>query len=147
MLEALSTPRNRNRTFILLGISAVLVIAAAIVGISDNPPGLILMYLSASSFVASFVHPWKASQQFRRLLYASGLGVVVFVILHLLSENVASTIDATGLVDDLLAGAGSAFFVLGTVLCPAGFLIGAFGAVVMSMRERHSRPGVTGTAA
>jgi hypothetical protein len=147
MPEAFSTPSNRNRTFILLGISAVLVTAATIVGISDNPPGLIMMYLSAVSFVAAFVHPWKASKQFQRLLYASGLGVVVFVILHLLSENLASTIDATGLGDDLLAGAGAAFFVLGTVLFPAGFLIGAVGAVVMSVRERHSRLGVPGTAA
>ena len=62
MLEAFSTPRNKNRTFILLGISAVLVAAAAIVGISDNPAGLIMAYLSATSLVVAFVHPWSASQ-------------------------------------------------------------------------------------
>jgi len=147
MLEAFSTPRNRNRTFILLGISAVLVTAAAIVGISDNPPGLILTYLSAITLVVAFVHPWKASQQFRRLLYASGLGFIVFVILHNVFDALAAAAGASGLVGDLLEIAGAAFFVVATLLCPPGLLVGAVGAVVMSMRERHSRPGVTGTTA
>ena len=38
MLEAFSTPRNRNRTVILFAICGMLAVAAAAVGISDNPP-------------------------------------------------------------------------------------------------------------
>lgn len=147
MLEAVSTPRNKNRTFILLGISAVLVAAAAIVGNSDNPPGLIVAYLSVTSLVVAFVHPWKASQQFRRLLYASGLGFIVFVVLHNVFYALAAAAGGSGLAGDLLAGAGAVFFVLGTVLCSVGFLIGAVGAVLTSTRESHSRPEVPGTAA
>ena len=141
MLEAFSTPRHRNRTFILLGIAGVLAVAAAAVGIDDNPPGLLMAYLSATSFVVAFVHPWKASQHFRRLLFASGLGFVVFVPLHLVLENLATTAGASGLGHGLIAGAGAAFFVVGTLLCPPAILVSAVGALVMSRREGHSRPG------
>jgi hypothetical protein len=147
MLEALSTTRNRNRTFILLGICGVLAATAATMGISDNPPGLLMAYLSATTLVVAFVHPWKASQPFRRLLYTSGLGFVLFAVLHNVFEGLAATTGASGLVGDLLDVAGGAFFGIATLLCPPGFLVGAVGAVAMSIRERHSHPGAAGTAA
>ena len=142
MLEAFSTPRNRSRTFILFAICGVLAVTAAAVGISDNPPGLLFAFLSASALVAAFVHPWRASKHFRRLIYASGLGFIVFAVLHNVLEGVASKAGISGLVHDLLSGAGVACFLVATLLCPPGLLVGAVGAVVMSRRERHSHPGV-----
>jgi len=38
MIAAFSTPYNRTRTFILLTVCGLLAIAAAAVGIDDNPP-------------------------------------------------------------------------------------------------------------
>jgi hypothetical protein len=147
MLDAFSTPRNRNRTFIFLGIGAVFAVAAAAAGIDDNPRGLLMAYLSAISFVVAFVHPWKASQHFRRLLYASVLGFVVFGVLHNVFEALASTAGAASLGRDLLDGAGAAFFIVATLLCPPGFLVGAVGAIVMSIQERHPHSGAAGTPA
>ena len=145
MLKAFSTPRNRNRTFILFAICCVLAVTSAAVGISDNPPGLLLAFLSASVFIITFVHPWRASKHFRRLIYASILGFVVFGVLHNVFEGVASNALVSGLMHDLLSGAGVASFLVAIFLCPPGLLVGAVGAIVMFIRERHSQPGALAT--
>jgi len=140
MIEALSTPRTRRRTFILFAVCGVLAIAALAVGIDDNPPGLLLAFLSASAFVLAFVHPWRTSKQFRYLIYASALGFVVFGVLSNVFEAIASNLGGSGLVNSLFNGAGAACFLVATLLCPPGLLVGAVGAVILYFRERHSRP-------
>jgi hypothetical protein len=147
MMDALSTPRNRIRTLILLVICGLSAIAAAAVGISDNPPGILLAFLAATAFVLAFVHPWRTSRQFRRLLYAQALGFVVFGLLHNVFEAIASDLGGSGLVHDLLNGAGAAFFLIAILVCPPGLLVGAVGAVVMSIRNRRRpTPGPTTAA-
>ena len=139
MIKALSTTRNRNRTFILFAVCGVLAITAAAIGIDDNPPGLLLVFLSATAFILAFVHPWRTSKQFRSLIYASVLGFIVFGILHNVFDFVAWKLGGSGLVPGLLNGASGAFF-LAILLCPPGLLVGAIGAVVMFRQERRSQP-------
>jgi len=57
MLKAPEPPRNRTLTLALLGISVALAIAAGVVGIEDNPPGLLLGLFSAVAFVVAFFIP------------------------------------------------------------------------------------------
>lgn len=143
MIDALS-PHNRIRTLILLLICGLLVITAAIVGISDNPPGILLAFLAATAFVLAFVHPWRTARQFRLLLYASALGLALFVILDSVFAAVGldSAIMGT-LLDDLLNGlALAAFF-----LAAAGFIAGAVGSVAMFIRSRRRPPSGPPTAA
>ena len=146
MIDALSTPHNRIRTLILLVICGLSAIAAAVVGIDDNPPGILLAFLAATAFVLAFVHPWRTSKQFRRLLYASALGFVVFGLLHIVFEAIASNGRSSGLVQDLLNGAGAILFLIAVLVCPPGMLIGAVGAMMMSTRNRRrstARPTTT----
>jgi len=137
MIDALSTPRNRIRTLILLVICGLSAIAAATAGISDNPPGILLAFIAAIAFVLAFVHPWRTSRQFRRLLYASALGFVVFGLLHNVFEAIAWNLGGSGLVHGLLNAVGAAFFLIAILVCPPGLLVGAVGAVVMSIRNRR----------
>lgn len=138
MLEALSISRNRNRTFVLLAICGMLALAAAAVGIDDNPPGLLLAFFSAAAFTVAFVHPWRATKNFKILMLASGLGLVVFGFLHNAFHALASVAGSSGLTHDLLSGAGVAFFLIAILLCPPAFLVGAVGAIVMSRMEPKS---------
>ena len=138
MLKALSTRHNRNRSFVRLAVCGVLAGAAAAVTIIDyNPVGLrgILAFLSASAFVLAFVHPWRAAKQFVHLIYAAGLGLIVFVVLHNVFDAVASTVGGSGLVHGLLDGAAVVCFFGAILLCPAGLLVGAVGALTMFRRE------------
>jgi hypothetical protein len=133
MLEAFSTPRNRYRSLLLFLICVVLAFAAATVGISDNPPGIALAFLSVVALVLAFVHPWRSSKKFRRLIYAALSGMVLAVILHNLFEGLAGKVAGSGLVQRLLSGAGVAFFFI-ALICPIALLVGLVGAVIVSRR-------------
>jgi len=141
MLEAVSTRSKRNRTFILLGVCAALGLAAAAIGIDDNLAGILFAYLAAIALVASLVHPWQTFRRYRRLLYLSILAIVVAVLLHNLLDFFASNVGGVG--SDLLGGAAAAFFIVGTLLAPAGVLVGGIGALVMFLRERDEHHGAS----
>ena len=57
MTSAFSPPKNRKMMLILLAICGLLAIAAVVVGIDDNLPGILLALLAATAFVLAFVHP------------------------------------------------------------------------------------------
>jgi hypothetical protein len=140
MLETFSMPHSRRRTLLLFAVCGVLAAAAGAVGIDDNPLGVSLAFLSATALVLAFVHPWRTSRQFQRLVYASGLGFVALAVLSNVCEAVASEVGVQGLFEGLLNGAGAVFLLIATLLCPPGLLVGVIGAVVISRRERHSQP-------
>ena len=68
MINAFSTLGNRGKTFVLLVICGLLAIAATIVGINDNLPGILLAFLAAVAFVLAFAHPWRSARKFIFLL-------------------------------------------------------------------------------
>lgn len=146
MLEFFATTSNRKRTVIFLGLSGALVVGAALVGIDDNPPGLVLGYLSAIFFIIALVHPWKHPRNYWRLTYGSVLAFALFVVLHNAFEVLASQVGTSSL-NNLLEVVGGAAFLVATLICPPALLVGAFGVLVTSRRERHSHPGgAAGTA-
>ena len=57
MLEALSTPRNRNLTLVFLAICCASATTAVVVGVSDNPPGILLAFGAVTALVLAFVPP------------------------------------------------------------------------------------------
>jgi hypothetical protein len=137
MLEALSTPRNRTLTFVFLAICCASATAAVVVGISDNPPGILLAFGAATALILAFVHSWRTAKQFRLFLYASVLGLVIFGILHNVFEALASKAASAGALQSLLQGLGVAAFFLALLICPPAILVGAVGSVVMFIRNRR----------
>ncbi|HOC42499.1 MAG TPA: hypothetical protein PKJ99_05695 [Thermoanaerobaculales bacterium] len=137
MIEALSSSHNRTVTALLLVIAGALAAAAALVGISDNLPGILLLYAAAFALVLAFVHPWRASRKFRYLFYASALGFVVFAVAHNVLEVVAGRMGGPGLVVAALQGIQVAAFLIALLICPAAFIIGLAGGVVMWIRGRR----------
>jgi hypothetical protein len=143
MLEALSTPLNRHRTYLLLALCAALAVVSGGIGISDNPPGILLAFLSAAALLLAFAHPWRTSKQFRHLFYLAGLSFIVFAVLHNVFDVLAKRVGHAGLVQGLLNGAGVVFFLVAVLLCPPGLFVGAVGAAVMSWRARHPHSSAT----
>jgi len=137
MLEALSNPRDRTRTLVFLAIFGALATAAVIVGIEDNPPGILLAFGSATALVLAVIHPWRTAKQFRLLLYASVLGFVMSAILHNVFEGLASKTEVGGTFQILLQGIGVAAFLLAVLICPPAILVGSVGSVVMFIRNRR----------
>jgi uncharacterized membrane protein (UPF0136 family) len=139
MIEALSTPRNRIKTLILLAICGLLAITAAVVGINDNPPGILLAFLAAIAFILAFVHPWRTARKFMFLLLASVLGFVLFVILNVIFDSVAQNPTTSVALQDLIQSPiVDALNSIVVMLCPAALIVGAVGSVAMFIRNhRH----------
>jgi hypothetical protein len=123
---------------IFLAICGAAAIAAALVGISDNPPGIFLALAAAVAFVLAFVHPWRTAKQFGRLLLASVLGLPLFVILHNVFEALAGMAEDIAILHGLLDGLGGAAFMLATLVCPAAFLVSVVALVVLIRNRRRS---------
>lgn len=135
MFTAFSTPQNRKRSVIFLALCAVLGIAAVVVGIDDNPPGLALAFLAACALMLAFVHHLRTPRQFL-LLLAGAFGVfIVSVVLHNLFEGLATYWLGSGAAANLFGGAGAGLFLLAVLVCPAAMLVGAVGALVAAIRR------------
>jgi uncharacterized membrane protein (UPF0136 family) len=138
MINAFSTPHNKTRSFILLVICGLSAIAAAAVGIDDNPPGILLAFLAVTAFVLAFVHPWRTARKFMFLLLASVLGFVLFVILSIIFDSVAQNPATSGALQDLMQSpAFDALNLIIALICPAAFVVGVVGSVAMFIRSRR----------
>ena len=140
-MKALPTPHGRTLTIAFLAIAAALAAAAGLVGISDNPPGILLAYGAAAALILAFVHPWRTSRQFRYFFYAVFVGIAVLVVVHNVFEVVAGRMGGPGFVVAVLQGIQVAAFLIAILICPPALVIGAVGAVIMWIRNRR-RPEV-----
>ena len=137
MLEALSTPHNRTLTSFFLAGSCAFGIAAAAVGISDNPPGTLLAFLAIGAFFLAFVHPWRTARQYRLLLFASMLGFVLFAILHNVFDALATLSANVRGLHGLLIALDVGAFLIAILACPPAFFVGAIGSIAMFIRNRR----------
>lgn len=128
---------HRIHTWIFLGGSGLLAILAAVVGISDNPPGILLALLAAIAFVLAFVHPWKDARQFRCLLYTSALGFILSVLLNNVFAAIAHHSATTGVLRYLFQGLAVVTFFLATMICPAAFIVSVVGLIVLLLRNHY----------
>jgi len=137
LFDALTIPNNRTRTLILLAICALLAIAAVVIGIDDNPPGILLAFLADITFVLAFAHPWRTARQFRLLLFASLIGFVLFAILNNIFAVVAHSPATTGALQYLMQVLAVAAFILASMISPAAFMVSLVGLVAVFIRNRR----------
>jgi len=138
MTIAFSTRHNRKMTVILLAVCGLLAIAAVVVGIDENLPGILLAFLAATAFVLAFVHPWRTTRQFMFLLLASVLGFILFIILSMISDSIVQNPASSDTLQKLIESpVNEALSIIFAMLCPAAFLVGVVGAVVMFIRNRR----------
>ncbi len=108
-------------------------IAAFIVGISNNLPGLALCYVAAISIILAFVHTWRRLKYFLILASVSLVGFAICVILHNVFYAVSRMAGDIIVLSRLLEFSHAVFFIIAIFICPAGFLIGAVGSIVTAI--------------
>jgi hypothetical protein len=131
------TQRARRVTLALLAVGSVFLAAGLVLGIGDNPPGLVLVYLAVTVWMVAGVHRWRSVKRFLLLLAASLVGFPLFVVLHNLFYALA---EVTSDVVALSQGMGFLevlFFLVALFVCPPGVLIGAVGSVVLALSRRR----------
>lgn len=138
MKDAFSTPRNRTITLILLAVCCLSAIAAILVGIDDNLPGILLAFLAAIMFVLAFAHPWRTARKFILLFLASVLGLVLFIVLSISSDLAVQNPNTSIAVKNLiLSSFMETMTIIIAMVCPAAFLVGLVGSIVMFIRNRR----------
>jgi hypothetical protein len=119
----------------LVGIGCLALVGALIVGIGDNPPGLALMYGAVVCLIAAAVWRWRRPKSFFLLFALSGLGFIVFAVLHNLFYAVGEATNAAW-IDVVTEALHVASFLVAVVICPCGVLVGLVGWLVALLGSR-----------
>lgn len=127
--------KNNELTITFIVMFVILLAAAFLVGISDNPPGLILCYLATASLILAFVHRWRKLKSFLILLGASIIGFLVFVILHNVFYAFAEIAVDITILNYLLEFLHAVFFLIAVLVCPTGLLIGTIGIAAVFFKK------------
>ncbi len=133
--------QDRERSLLLLGSSAILALGALGFGIQDNSPGLLLAYLAAVALVLVFVHAWRSWRSFVWLAGGALFGIGLFAELHDLFEGLARAHLGVGVGGALLAGVGTACFLIAALLGPALLLVALGGFLVRFAAEHRTHRG------
>ncbi len=137
-MEAFSTPRNKLITLVLLAACGLLTIASVVVGINDNPPGVILALLSAITLILAFAHPWRDAKRFFFLFLASVIGFVLFIIMSIVSESLLQNPAASRMLKNLIQSPmNDTLSLISSMIFTAALIIGVIGSVVMLIRKRR----------
>lgn len=147
MLQAFATPRNRLRTLILLTACVALAMAAAVIGIDDNLPGVLAAYLAVVALILGFVHPVRTEQPYRLLIWGSLAGGMVAAFLHEGFEALAHGPLHAGVLHAVSGGLAAGFFLLAVLVAPPAFVVGCAGTLVVAIRNRHHPRSPTPTSA
>jgi len=131
--------RRRKELFILAGIFCALVISAILVGVSDNLPGIVLCYLAAITLIIAVTRTWKRTKLFLILLGASVGGFIVFVVLHNVFYGLTILTSHISALSHLMEVFHVAFFIIAVFLCPAAFLVGVIGSIVLAIKGRRGQ--------
>jgi hypothetical protein len=118
---------SRRTTLWLLGATVVLAAAALLVGISDNPPGILLLYLAGLTLVLSVTLGWRNPKWYGRLFLGSVLGFFVLAAIHNFAEVGAHRITHLPLISLILSSISVVGFIAGVIVCPMACLVGAVG--------------------
>ena len=135
MLHAFATPHNRTVSVLVLVACGLLAIAAARLGISDNPPGIVVAFLSIAAFVTALVHRWRRARPFWLLAGGSLAALVVLALLAILFGILSNKLGPGGLLAGVV-GVLSGGCMLAAMVCPSALVVGAVGGLVMLVRER-----------
>jgi len=130
---------NRKATIILAGVFCALLLAAFLIGVSDNIPGIVLCYLAATIPVIAMVYTWQEVKKYLILLGASAGGFFIFVVLHNGFYALGTITNHIAVLSHVIEALSVASFCIAVFLCPAAFLVGAVGITVLSIRRRRKQ--------
>ncbi len=140
MVEAFSTSRSRIKAFVLLEVCVLFAISSVVVGINDNPPGVLLAFIAAIAGVLAFVHPWRAVKKFASLLLASVIGFVLFIFLIIISDSITQNPEtSTDLLNLIQNPVNDALSLILTMIFSAMFFVGIIGLVAIFIHNRRRK--------
>jgi len=127
--------RSRKELSILAAIFCALVTGAALIGVSDNMPGIVLCYLATAVPFVALTCTWRKIKRFLILMAASFAGFFVFVLLHNAFYALTIITSHITMLSRLMEGLHVTSFIVAIFICPIGFVVGAAGSAVLFIRR------------
>jgi len=100
------------------------------VGISDNLPGIALLYGAGLTLVLAVTHRWKNPRKYGLLLLGGVVGFFVLAAIHNFAEVGADRIAPVPVIPMILSAISVVGFLAALIVCPMACLVGAVGGVV-----------------
>lgn len=134
--RAFTSPEERGRTWALLGLAVVLAAAAAVVGINDNPPGLLFAFAAVAVAALAVVHPLRWARPYEILLLAGCVGLVGGAVLHNVFDAAAHGLPLLRIPFQVLS---LTFFLLAVLISPSLIVVGGVGALYFHAKGAWQR--------
>jgi hypothetical protein len=130
---------GRKLTVLFLAVAAVATTGALVIGINDNPVGIMALYVASASLILAWAHRFRRAKQFVILLVASVVGFPVAVVAHNLLYGLGEWAKEATVVVGIAEFFHVLFFFAAILICPAGVVIGAVGSLVVWGAQRRMR--------
>lgn len=119
-------PAHRRRTITFFSTAVLLIIAAQLVGIADNLPGIAMLLSGMIFLFFSILHPWRKVEN-----YAILIGVCFgIILLILLGIYILSLLNKTEYISEAFT------MILIFLICVPGIMVGIIGAIFWSVRRK-----------
>ena len=115
---------------IALGVGAGM--GAAFLGISDNPPGIGLLYFAIASLTAAWVWKWRIPKEFWTLLGLAILSFPIGVVLHNLLYALGTIVSEIPLLAGLVGFFEAFFFIVAVMVAGPVAMVSLIGGIITS---------------
>ena len=118
--------------WILIAAGILTGAVSLVIGVSDNPPGIILLYIGLTCFAGAWVWNWSSPRDFWILLVTSLAAFPVGVILHNLFYALGTLVEGSLILSGLLGFLDALFFLVAVMAVGPTALVGLIGGVYTS---------------
>lgn len=129
---AIITRKIKPAQWFLFTAGIVCSVFAFILGVSDNPPGIILLYVGLTCLAGAWIWTWSAPRDYWILLLISLLAFPLGVVLHNLFYAMAILAGGTGILRALLEFFQVFFFLVALMAAGPTALAALIGGIVHS---------------
>ena len=124
------TSRLKPAQWILLAVGGVFCVSAFLVRVSDNPPGIILLYIGLTCLAGAWIWAWSAPRDYWILLLISLAAIPLGGILHNLFYALAIQVSSIRILEAILEFANVFFFLVSLMAAGPTALAALVGGIV-----------------
>lgn len=120
--------------WILIIAGIILSAAAFLIGVSDNPPGIVLLYVALTCLAGAWVWNWPSPRDYWILLLISLAAFPIGVILHNLIYALGTTVIGNRFLTGVLGFLEGFFFLVSVMAVGPAALVALAGGIYTSWR-------------
>jgi len=119
MIAYLKTQFSRPHTIPAAAGGGILLVTGLSMGISDNPPAILLVYIGLALLVVSLIHHWRTPGKFGTLFAVAVIGFPVLVLIHNIFETLNTNLGYIPVLSQLFSGLSVIGFIAAVLITPA----------------------------